>query len=684
MLTNLILLNLGILVPLAIVLFCAIIGFRDVLQFSPTRTLAIARVCYRESIRRRVLYVIPLAVLGVLVVSLFQRPIDELDAVRQTLKFCLFATGMLVVMLGIILACTNLPREIENRVIYTIVTKPTTRLEIVLGKVLGFSAVSALLLGIMGVFTFGYLGIQAARMQGAITAKLEMPAGNLQPGERQTLEHYRDFGLLTAKKLEPPTDTKVLATAPRTGDDKLWFGEFSEGDVIVPFRVNHEELLRVMEQADSGPNAERLAIRLTVSQRPAEGASAKQPVIAPFVDPNADGRTANISVSLTDAYGQMLASEKDLDTAVEVLTSRTAPTELLLPIPSKVLPALGSQRAVGVRIVGASRGRLYGLGKEAASIVVVGPDDKNLLDAAGKPRGFVGDRDYIEADRQRVSFRGRQSGRGGQQLTGSAARTGPVALLQYRNAPLPADTGPVGLEVHMAVERSGDNATQDIPTIVEASFFNLANPSAAPVVLTAAPENNRLLFLTVPAAAVAGGNFDIQLRCLTDETWVTVSTGDVLLVSQRQPFAWNLFLSLSVLWLLSVLVVTTAVFTSTFLSWPIAVVLTLMLLLGRWLVEALGDSIATGIGNQFVTTMGVKGAAESQAISKSVEALAGLLRTLGAILPDIGVFAAMQDIERGMRVPLYVLLDSGLMVLIFGLPLLALSYLFLKYKEVAP
>ena len=57
------------------------------------------------------LWITPLAILGVIVVSQLQRPLDEQDAIRQTTKFCLFATGLLVTVATIILACTNLPRR---------------------------------------------------------------------------------------------------------------------------------------------------------------------------------------------------------------------------------------------------------------------------------------------------------------------------------------------------------------------------------------------------------------------------------------------------------------------------------------------------------------------------------------------------------------------------------------------
>ncbi len=118
-----------------------VIGLKDVLRLSVARIWAVSNVSFTEAIRKRVLWVTPLAIVGVILVSQFQKPVDELDAIRQTTKFCLFATGMLVTLTAILLACTNLPKEIENRVIFTIVTKPTTRLEIVLGKVLGFARV---------------------------------------------------------------------------------------------------------------------------------------------------------------------------------------------------------------------------------------------------------------------------------------------------------------------------------------------------------------------------------------------------------------------------------------------------------------------------------------------------------------------------------------------------------------
>src|SRR5207249_7586232 len=137
-----------------------IYGFVDLIRFSFTRIWAISNVCFTESYRKRILLITPLAIVGVFIVAQLQQPFDEQDAINQTIKFCLFATGLLITVTAIILACTNLPKEIENRVIYTIVTKPATRLEIVLGKIFGFARVSALILLVMGLFTFAYLHLR--------------------------------------------------------------------------------------------------------------------------------------------------------------------------------------------------------------------------------------------------------------------------------------------------------------------------------------------------------------------------------------------------------------------------------------------------------------------------------------------------------------------------------------------
>ncbi len=62
------------------------------------RVEAISGVSFQESIRRRVLWITPLAILGVIVVAGFQKAVDPLDDIRQATKVCLFATGVVVIV----------------------------------------------------------------------------------------------------------------------------------------------------------------------------------------------------------------------------------------------------------------------------------------------------------------------------------------------------------------------------------------------------------------------------------------------------------------------------------------------------------------------------------------------------------------------------------------------------------
>ena len=135
---------------------------------------------------------------------------------------------------------------------------------------------------------------------------------------------------------------------------------------------------------------------------------------------------------------------------------------------------------------------------------------------------------------------------------------------------------------------------------------------------------------------------------------------------------------------MAILITTVAIFTSTFLSWPIAVVLTLVILLGHWGVQQLGDATQPGIGRQVVNDFNLRGSAKAEAISATVEKLSSFLNFISTILPDISKFPAVEDIERGIAIPAIKMRDAAGVALGFGLPLVLLAYVILKNKEVAP
>jgi hypothetical protein len=667
--------NLWWLIPTVIVVGSAALGFGDLIRLSWTRIWAISGVCFQESIRRRVLWVIPLAIVGVLAVSAFQKAVDQQDAIRQIIQFSLFATGMLLVLTLIILACTNLPREIENRVIFTIVTKPTSRLEIVLGKVVGFSRISALVLAIMGLFTLSYVGVQSVRMHAAIDERLKQ--ADLPPGERISLEYYQQFGLLSAKRLVRPVSNDVLAELPAGPDAPRWIGDSQDGDVLIPFAFDPANLDPIVNAADNDANQPVLVIRLHALERPAPSAAATHPSTQPSVSPFIGISPTSVTVQLLRFSGDPISDASSLGGTLRI-PANGAPLDITVPR-QVVVQQLASSGRFQVAVTGASKDRQIGFANDAAELLVLSSDHK-IVHAK-----IDGLKDTLHSGRQYVRFRGHQ-GRGGQQVRGAADRApGTLALLEYRNTGFPADQGPVSLEIRTAVERSTSDSDDSVDlTKLELTVINRDRPDAAPVVLTCFPENSRTFFVSIPGQAVAGGNFDIVARSSSAGNWFSAETPNFSLVASTQPFIWNLAKSLFVMWLMSLLVIIAAVFTSTFVSWPIAVVLTLLILLGRWGVNQLGDTLDPGIGNQISTSFGFKDVGVATTVSKSVEALSSLLRGLGAVLPDISNFAASEDIQRGMQLQPAILANSGITLLLFGLPMLALAYVFLRYKEVAP
>jgi len=672
-------------------------GFKDLIHFSPKRIWAISGVCFAESIRRRVLWIIPLAIIGVTIVAQLQHPADEQDAVRETTKFCLFATGLVVTVTAIILACTNLPKEIDNRVIYTIVTKPTTRLEIVLGKIVGFARVSATILLIMGVFTFGYMQVRAWSLNAAIDQRLK--DGSTDAATVAMLTHYKESGLLNARTYAHADSLQILSREPRPNDQVKWmFG--GDGNFIVPFHVTDDDLIPPNDQSRTPGSAGLVIVAHLGFERgdwgpPAQSAAPEpalpETISAPHPPPPATKPAAapppavpTVSFRILDENQDTLIDWQKMNGGKPIeLTDSSGRALTMALIPKIDVESVTRSGLIYVEVHGNTPGVEYAVGPEPVRLAVPLLNDdpkaapildnrsviKPIPDAAGTPT--------LPQIRTNMGLFGLQV-RGGDQNT-------PIAIYQFRDvAPTPDSAGKIPFELRVGIERGVSGPARDATTLVRATVVNHGPSGDQRYDATVAPELNRTAFFTVPASAVAGGNFDVDVRCLTPGQFIGVADSSLNLVVSEHSFAINLAKSLSVLWLMSVLVVIISIFCSTFLSWPIAIVLTVLILLGHWGVTELGDSTAPGIGNLVATDMGLRDPSKMHVVSDSVEALAKMLNILTKVLPDITQFSALEDIEKGVSLPMSRLTDCLAVIGAFGVPLTVMAYVFLRNKEVAP
>lgn len=145
----------------------AIIGFGgpfflDLIRLRWGRVYALAKLSFKEAVRRRVVWVF----LSILVLYLFparwffqEKPEDELKSI---IGVTTRGMNVLLVSVGLLLAAFSIPNDIKNLTIHTIVTKPVERFEIVLGRFFGYLGLVTAALVIMTAF--GLLLINAGNV----------------------------------------------------------------------------------------------------------------------------------------------------------------------------------------------------------------------------------------------------------------------------------------------------------------------------------------------------------------------------------------------------------------------------------------------------------------------------------------------------------------------------------------
>ncbi|RMF40358.1 MAG: ABC transporter permease [Planctomycetota bacterium] len=126
---------------------------RDLPGTSTRRIYALARLAFQEAIRRRVLVVMAVFIVGLLFAGWFLDPASN-NIARLYISFVMTGTSYMVLLLGLFLSCFSLPADIKNKTVQTIATKPVRPTEIVLGRILGFTAVGSMLLVGMGILSY--------------------------------------------------------------------------------------------------------------------------------------------------------------------------------------------------------------------------------------------------------------------------------------------------------------------------------------------------------------------------------------------------------------------------------------------------------------------------------------------------------------------------------------------------
>ncbi|MBQ0105376.1 MAG: ABC transporter permease subunit [Armatimonadetes bacterium] len=160
----------------------------------------IAKTTFSDAIRQKVLQIFMVVAIALIIMSI---------AFAQTLTFSTqgsggdlslvksFGLGMITIA-GILIAVMNgvymVPREIERKTIYTILSKPVNRWEFVVGKMLGSWLTLGAAIGLMGIVFLAVITFKAIGMQSANTTSIAIQAG-LQEASTASVQIF-DFNML--------------------------------------------------------------------------------------------------------------------------------------------------------------------------------------------------------------------------------------------------------------------------------------------------------------------------------------------------------------------------------------------------------------------------------------------------------------------------------------------------------
>lgn len=149
----------------------------DLFSMSPRRIAALAKLTFLEAYRRKALSVFVVFALLFMFAGWFMGDTKEItgDQVKVYVSFVLRAISWLTLPVILVLCSFGIPEDIRLRSLHTVVTKPARRLEIVLGRVIGFSLIGTLVLLVMS--SVGYIWIvrqipKSVTDQGLLTCRV--------------------------------------------------------------------------------------------------------------------------------------------------------------------------------------------------------------------------------------------------------------------------------------------------------------------------------------------------------------------------------------------------------------------------------------------------------------------------------------------------------------------------------
>jgi ABC-type transport system involved in multi-copper enzyme maturation permease subunit len=651
------------LVGLLIIVFI-LLAFRDLFRLGTgiTRIWALGRNALFEAWYSK-LWAIPIiwfVICLILNVSIV-RGYAAADEVRIRLSIFLGAQEVLVLLYMGIMACVTLPRERERKTIITTCSKPISRLELLLGKVVGLSAAAFCMLLIMMALTWAYMKTVDHRIKGdaaALYASQQKDYDSLirhvPPSEGA--QYVAQHGVLEAQNFITGTmriagliryNTDPPIRALKGGSSETLYLNFPSLPASPQLPPGFQFDFQIIRYSQNTTAPVKINVSLYSRLNPMHNEN----VTLTLDD---QGRAAYVPKDPTQFfsyYDPQTGELFDPGPIYLMVTCNTFDTYLI------VSDGLNSQQP-----------SCYAVNLDTDRT----PDHKDFMAPDPQPviTGFeaYNKQEIVGPDPNH------------QELPPEVASFAFGDLSQV-HIPLDADGN---FTVHMILGIDQQQGNEDKPSYVQVNAYDVDNPNAAVQQVAVVDENN-ITTVQFPSTLLSASNLVIDLRSTVAGHWLTMTQDSVQIMQTPSPFAVNLAKSELVIFMEVVLLITIAVAASTVLGWPVALLVTMVCYLLGNLFEFVTDLASTG-GLNIVTAYDaqhLQGVWYYQIGSFISGVLVRMLNMLVHLMPDFTKYDPQQFIVESRDMPWMVLVSNMGWTLAFMLPALALGYLLLRKKELA-
>ncbi|MCL2648142.1 MAG: ABC transporter permease [Phycisphaerales bacterium] len=661
-----------------------------------SRVHAVAHTTMIEAWTSRIWLLPLLWFIVAIILCLAVRPYDESERIPLYIRMLLLSQEILLLVMIAIMACVSLPRERERKIIITNASKPLSRLEILLGKMLGFSLTSLIMVVIMGAMSFGILfaadqWMRSNALKQYTLAETDYRTQSATPGlahpqppPLDKKELAENGSLFAYNYITIPEDgLSIVGKVIRQGDKRVRFLKGGSSEII-SYRFNSP---RAAANSDILPHNQkpyfsfffpcspidpRLALPASVQLDVTAVPSGRNAPLAPMAPQQ---KTINLNLDSRNQYNYCRAT-----------WTPEVPSELFSP------PGDRSEREITVTVSCHTPGVYLQIleGTEKSFF------DFNVVAFPAPPTGDPA-RDVIPltyhqpspivSGFQRYNKQQIQGPRDDELYYFGPNVPTEVAVFRFRAADLgriPVEKG--NFKINMVLDVDKDrNQAMDTTAQVEVYNENAPTESATTTVRVNEKRNTEVSF---SSSFLGGsdpskrGDLVVLLSCRTLGHWIAVNNSALRIESPPSPFLLNLVKSELVLFFEATLLVVICVAASVRLGWPVAMLAAAVCyLLGYargFITSVLDLGGISALGYMDYSGHPSRGYAFFDAI---FGAIWNILHFIIYLLPDFTRFDYLCEITQLRNMPWSTLALSGGWMLLYCLPFIAIGYLLFRKQE---